>query len=179
MTKAETTPTATETEQSDMERGGCWGKKTAAEAAGTVTGTGKPILIEFRDFVLGGNLIRIAVAFVLALALEKLVSQLVASFVTPIIGIIGARSFSDLTFTIRKSTFTYGLFIDALISFIVICSVLFFCLILPVQRYGGKCVPSWVIRKCPYCYTDMPAIATKCPACCSSVEPLPILQKAA
>ncbi|PXF43224.1 Large-conductance mechanosensitive channel [Gracilariopsis chorda] len=146
---------------------GCWGEKAQY-------GTGKPMLAEFRDFMFGGNLIRIAVALVLALALEKLVNQFVASFVTPIIGIIGADSFEELTFTIRSSEFKYGLFLDALFSFIVICITLFFCLILPVQRYGGRCVPSWIIRKCPYCYTDMAAIATRCPSCGSDVEPLPI-----
>lgn len=146
---------------------GCWGEKTQY-------GTGKHMLAEFRDFIFGGNLIRIAVALVLALALEKLVNQFVASFVTPIIGIIGADSFEELKFTIRSSEFKYGLFLDALISFVVICVTLFFCLILPVQRYGGRCVPSWIIRKCPYCYTDMAAIATKCPSCGSDVEPIPI-----
>lgn len=145
----------------------------------TQNGTGKSIMVEFRDFILGGNLIRIAVAFVLALAIEKLVQAFVSSFITPILGIIGARDFSELAFTIRKSKFVYGTFLDALISFITISLVLFFCLILPVQRYGGRCVPSWILRKCPYCYADMPAIGTKCQSCCTVVEPIPIGQKTA
>lgn len=155
---------------------GCCAKKKGNSGN---SGTNKPCLVEFRDFVLGGNLIRIAVAFVLALALEKMVSTFVSSFVTPILGIIGAREFKELTFTIRSSVFTYGVFLDAVISFLVIATVLFFCLILPVQRYGGRCVPSWIMRKCPYCFADMPAIGTKCQFCCSSVEPLPIGQKVA
>lgn len=165
-----------ESQDNDVEaRGGCCvGGKNK-----TQTGTGKSCLEEFRDFIFGGNLIRIAVAFVLALALEKMISAFVSSFVTPILGIIGARDFTDLNFFIRSSKFTYGVFLDAVISFIVISLVLFLCLILPVQRYGGRCVPSWIMRKCPYCYADMPAIGTKCQSCCSSVEPLPIGQKAA
>lgn len=79
---------------------------------------GQPtILMELRDFTLGGNFIRIAAAFVLALALEKLIKQFVASWITPIIGIIGGTSFADLTFSINSSKFAYGLFFDALISF--------------------------------------------------------------
>lgn len=147
-------------------------KKEEEEEEDRALGTGKPILIEFRDFVLGGNLIRMAVAFVLALSLNNMVSQFVSSFITPILGIIGASDFTHLVFSIRKSEFQYGKFLNAAISFLVICSVLFFCLILPVQRYGGRCVPAWIIRKCPYCCTDMPAIATKCSNCTSTIIPL-------
>lgn len=151
----------------------CFGKKKDK----VQYGTGKSIIVEFRDFIFGGNLIRIAVAFVLALAIEKLVTSFVSAFVTPILGIIGATDFNDLKFTIRGSPFVYGLFLDALISFLMVSLVLFFCLILPTQRYGGRCVPAWIMRKCPYCFQDMPAIATKCPSCCSSVEAIPIGQK--
>eukprot|EP00737_Agarophyton_chilense_P001067 gb/GEZJ01001185.1/.p2 GENE.gb/GEZJ01001185.1/~~gb/GEZJ01001185.1/.p2 ORF type:complete len:195 (-),score=22.21 gb/GEZJ01001185.1/:552-1136(-) len=139
-----------------------------------VYGTGKSIPEEFRDFIFGGNLIRIAVAFILALALERMVEQFVASFITPIIGVIGAESFEDLTFTVRSSKFRYGLFLDSFISFFVICVTLFFCLILPLQKYGGRFAPSWIVRKCPYCYSEMAAIANKCPSCGSDVEPIEI-----
>lgn len=135
----------------------------------------KPILVEFRDFVLGGNLIRIGVAFVLALALESLIKSFVNAFISPILGVIGANNIEDLFFTVRGSRFKYGLFLDSLLSFVTICLVLFFVLILPLQRYGGRCVPAWVIRKCPFCYSDMPAIGTKCPSCTSEVDPLNIV----
>lgn len=163
-----------EAQAMDVEKQGCCG---GGGSDAQQTGTGKSIVVEFRDFLLGGNLIRIAVAFVLAIALEKLINQFVASFVTPIIGIIGGRDFGDLLFTVRDSKFRYGDFISVLISFLVICLVLFFLLVLPVQRYGGKCVPSWVVRKCPFCFSDISAIATRCPSCTSAVEPLPILKK--
>lgn len=72
---------------------------------------------ELTDFITGGNFIRIAAALVLALALEKLVTQFVSSWVTPIIGIFGGVSFKDLAFTINGSRSEYGNFLDALISF--------------------------------------------------------------
>lgn len=153
---------------------GCFGKKGEKRAPLYR----KPVSVEFRDFMLGGNLIRLAVAFVIAIALQALINQFVVSFITPIIGIIGSRSVEDLVFTIRGSAFRYGRFLDEMISFIMICVVLFFVLILPLQRYGGHCAPAWVMRKCPYCCSDMAAIGTKCPSCCSAVEPLAISPKA-
>lgn len=169
-----TTPTQ-ENDVEQQQETSCFGSKKDK----VQYGTGKSIIVEFRDFIFGGNLIRIAVAFVLALSIERLVTSFVSSFVTPILGIIGDTDFEELKFTIRQSNFVYGLFLDALISFIIIALVLFFCLILPTQRYGGRCVPAWILRKCPYCCQDMPAIATKCPSCCSSVEAVPIGQKVA
>jgi large conductance mechanosensitive channel len=122
----------------------------------------------------GGNFIRLAAAFVLALALESLIKSLVSSFITPVLGIIGSRNFNDLDFTVRGSRFAYGEFINAAISFLTIGMVIFFCLILPVQRYGGKCAPAWVQTFCEYCCQQIPAIATKCPHCCSAVTPVPV-----
>jgi len=72
---------------------------------------------EMKEFTLGGNFIRIAAAFVLGLALERLVTQFVESWITPLLGIFGGKSFQDLAFTVRGSEFKYGLFLDAVISF--------------------------------------------------------------
>lgn len=137
----------------------------------------KAILAEFRDFVLGGNFIQLAVAFVIAIEVQRLISQFVSSFVTPWFGVIGKTSFETLDFTIRDSTFSYGKFIDALISFLIIALVVFFVLILPTQRYGGKCVPSWVVRKCPHCFSDISAISTRCKYCTSELTPVQISKK--
>jgi large conductance mechanosensitive channel len=133
------------------------------------------ILVELRNFMLGGDFIKLACAFVIALALQKLITQFVASFITPILGIIGSRSFQDLDFRVRGSKFSYGLFIDALISFIIIVLALFFCLILPLQRHAGKIgADAWVVRFCDYCCSTVPAIASKCSHCCSELTPQPI-----
>lgn len=139
---------------SDAAQPGCL--KPRADGSATIA-------MELRNFILGGNFIRLATAFVLALALEQLIKQFVASFITPVIGIIGGNSFQDLAFSINKSKFAYGLFLDAIISFLMIVLVIFFCLILPLQRYGGKCAPAWVQTFCEFCCQPIPAIATKCP----------------
>ncbi len=91
-------------------------------------------LKEFRDFLLRGNLITLAVAFVMGLAFAALVNSFVANLVMPIIAaIVGKPNFSDLTFTIHKSVFTYGTFITDLISFIAIAAAVFFFIVKPVD----------------------------------------------
>ena len=98
---------------------------------------------EFRDFLLRGNLITLAVAFVMGLAFAALVNSFVANLVMPIIAaIVGKPNFNDLTFTIHKSVFTYGTFITDLISFLAIAAAVFFFIVKPVdmiakRRRGG------------------------------------------
>ncbi len=100
-------------------------------------------LKEFRDFLLRGNLITLAVAFVMGLAFAALVNSFVANLVMPIIAaIVGKPNFNDLTFTIHKSVFTYGTFITDLISFLAIAAAVFFFIVKPVdmiakRRRGG------------------------------------------
>ena len=91
------------------------------------------MLKEFKDFLLKGNLIELAVALVIGLAIVALVNALVADLVMPIVAaVVGKPDFSDLTFTIHKSIFHYGSFITALITFISIAAAVFFFIIKPV-----------------------------------------------
>lgn len=137
----------------------------------------KSVGAEFRDFVLGGNFIQLAVAFVLAIEVQRLIAQFVSSFITPWFGVIGSTSFETLDFSVRSSVFSYGKFIDVLVSFLVICAVVFFVLVLPTQRYGGRCVPSLVMRKCPRCFSDISAIATRCKFCTSELDAVHSMRK--
>jgi large conductance mechanosensitive channel len=92
------------------------------------------VLKEFRDFLLKGNLIELAVAFVMGVAFAAVLNAFVADIVTPIIGaIVGKTDFSNLTFTIHHSRFLYGAFITALIQFISIGVAVFFFIVKPVQ----------------------------------------------
>jgi large conductance mechanosensitive channel len=102
---------------------------------GIVSGT----LKEFRDFLLRGNLITLAVAFVMGLAFAALVNSFVANLVMPIIAaIVGKPNFDDLTFTIHKSVFTYGTFITDLISFLAIAAAVFFFIVEPVDMIANR-----------------------------------------
>jgi large conductance mechanosensitive channel len=98
------------------------------------------MLKEFRDFLLRGNIVELAVAFVMGLAFAAVVNALVNDLIMPIIAmIIGKPNFDDLTFTINNATFRYGAFITVVIQFIAIAAAVFFFVVKPVnallQRY--------------------------------------------
>jgi len=92
------------------------------------------VLKEFKDFLMRGNLIELAVAFVMGLAFAAVVNSLVANIVMPIIAaIVGKPNFDDLTLTIHKSVFRYGAFITDVIQFVTIAAAVFFFIVKPVQ----------------------------------------------
>ena len=94
----------------------------------------KPLLQEFKDFLMRGNLIELAVAFVMALAFAAVINSLVDNLVMPIIAaVIGKPDFRGLTFTINDAVFGYGAFITAVIQFIAIAAAVFFFIVKPVQ----------------------------------------------
>jgi large conductance mechanosensitive channel len=97
-------------------------------------------LTEFKNFLLRGNIVELAVAFVIGLALVALVTAFVADWVTPIIGAIfgGQGAFDDLSFTINDSVFLYGHFIDALITFVAIAAAVFFFVVKPMNYYNER-----------------------------------------
>ena len=89
---------------------------------------------EFKDFIFRGNIVELAVAFVMGLAFAAVVNSLVNNLVMPIIAmIIGKPDFSDLTFTINDAVFRYGAFITDVIQFVAIAAAVFFFIVKPVQ----------------------------------------------
>ena len=96
------------------------------------------MLKEFREFILRGNLVDLAVAVVIGTAFGAVVTALVKDLVTPLIAAIGGEpDFSGLKFTINGSEFLYGEFINALLAFLIIAAVVFFLVIKPRQRAHG------------------------------------------
>ena len=92
------------------------------------------MLKEFRDFLLRGNVVDLAVAVVIGAAFAALVNSLVADVLTPIIGaIVGKPDFSNLNFTINGSEFNYGNFLNALIAFLSVAAAVFFFVIKPMN----------------------------------------------
>ena len=129
----------------------------------------------FRDFLLRGNLVDLAVAVVIGAAFTALVTSFVANFITPLIAAVGGQSnFSDLTFTINGSHFRYGLFINALISFLISAAVVYYFVVKPfstlLERYMPK-KETGPTRSCPECLSDIPVAARRCSFCTSEVEP--------
>ena len=88
---------------------------------------------EFKTFILRGNVVDLAVAVVIGAAFGAVVTSLVANIITPIIGIPGKTDFSTLHFTINESVFRYGLFLNALISFVAVAAAVFFFVVKPLN----------------------------------------------
>jgi large conductance mechanosensitive channel len=135
------------------------------------------MLKEFRQFILRGNLVDLAVAVVIGTAFGAVVMAFVKGLVTPLIAAAGGETdFSTATFTINGSKFFYGQFIDALIAFLIIAAVVFFLVIKPVNALMEHLQPSPPVdvktRACPECVSDIPVHATRCAFCTSKVEPV-------
>jgi large conductance mechanosensitive channel len=130
----------------------------------------KDILTGFKDFLLRGNLIELAVAFVIAAAFVALVNSLVSNLLTPIIAmIVGEPSLGSLDFEINGAVFFYGFFLDDLITFVGIAAAVYFFVVLPYTRITERMKRGQEVdastRPCPECMTLIPLEARRCPAC--------------
>jgi len=132
------------------------------------------LLKEFRTFVLRGNLVDMAVGIVIGIAFAALVSSFVADLITPIIAAIaGKHDFSSLAFTIHKSRFLYGDFINAVIAFLSIAAAVFFFVVKPVNAIAERRAKSPAeddpARACPECLSEIPKAAKRCAFCTAEV----------
>jgi large conductance mechanosensitive channel len=129
---------------------------------------------EFREFILRGNLVDLAVAVVIGTAFTVLVTALVEDLITPLIAAIGGEpDFSNLSFTINGSEFRYGEFLNALLSFLLIALVVFFLVIKPVNalmnRFSAEPPVDEETRSCSECLSEIPTAARRCAFCTSEV----------
>ncbi|HTP53400.1 MAG TPA: MscL family protein [Thermoplasmata archaeon] len=131
---------------------------------------------DFGKFIRQGNLVQLAVAFVMGAAFSALVTALVSDIFTPLIGVAGHFNFDGWVFHLRGSEFMQGAFLNALISFVTIAVVVFFFIALPYQRYmdrkAAKAGPApATTRPCPECLSAIPLAAKRCSCCTSPVVP--------
>jgi large conductance mechanosensitive channel len=132
----------------------------------------------FRDFILRGNLVDLAVAVVIGAAFGALVTALVKDLITPLLAAIGGKpSFDSLSFTINGSHFLYGAFINALLAFLILAAVVYFLVVKPFAALLERLLPKKEIgptRSCPECMSDIPAAARRCMFCTAEVGPAPV-----
>ena len=131
---------------------------------------------DFKEFLLRGNLVDMAVGIVIGVAFAALVTAFVADLVTPLIAAIGGKpNFDNLSFTINGSHFLYGAFINALISFLIIAAVIFFLVVKPVNALMARRRTEPPVdeqtRQCPECHSEIPVGARRCAFCTSEVAP--------
>ena len=129
---------------------------------------------DFKEFLLRGNLVDLAVGVVIGIAFAAVISALVADLITPLIAAIGGKpDFGTLSFTINGSHFLYGHFINALISFVVIAAVVFYLVIKPVNALMAhrRTEPPVAeeTRACPECLSEIPLAARRCAFCTAEV----------
>ncbi|MGI0070730.1 MAG: MscL family protein [Thermoplasmata archaeon] len=132
---------------------------------------------DFLTFISKGNLIQLAIAFVLGVAFSALITALVGDIFTPLIGMAGHFNFSSWQFTYNHSTIMQGAFLNSLIGFIVIAVVVFFAIALPYQRFmdrqaAKKPAATATTRPCPECLSQIPIAAHRCSFCTSVVPPV-------
>ena len=132
---------------------------------------------EFKQFLLRGNVVDLAVGIVIGAAFAALVQAAVTDLLTPLVAaIFGQPDFSALKFTINGSTFRYGHFLNVLIAFVTIAFVVFFFVVKPVNRLvelsRRRESPDPSTRKCPECVSEIPIDARRCAFCTSEVAPV-------
>ena len=124
----------------------------------------------FRDFVLRGNVVDLAVAVVIGAAFTHVINSLVSDIINPLISaIVGQPNFSYLVATVNGGKITYGNFVNAVIQFIIIAAAIYFFMVVPVQKLLKKFQPQKAeppkTRPCPQCLSDIPLAATRCAHC--------------
>ena len=131
----------------------------------------------FRDFILRGNVMDLAVAVIIGAAFTAIVTALTEDIIKPLLGaIISKPDFGYLHAHIGKGDIRYGDFITAVINFLILASVVYFFLVVPTQYllkkfYPPKPAPAST-RPCPQCLGDIPLAATRCKFCAEPVPPV-------
>lgn len=142
----------------------------------SVDNGGVDLMAGFKRFLLRGNLVDLAVAVVIGAAFGALVVALVKDFITPLLGAIGGSpDFSGLTFTINKSRFFYGDFLNALIAFVILAAVIYFFVVVPfsklLERYKPTPEAPALVQDCPHCLSSVPQAASVCAFCTRDLGP--------
>ena len=127
----------------------------------------------FKEFILRGNIVDLAVAVVIGIAFGAMVNALVKDLITPLIAaLVGKPDFSAIVFTVNGSKFPVGDFINALFAFVMIGAAVYFFVVLPVNSLmarmsRGEAAPDPTTKKCPECLSEVPIAARRCAHCTS------------
>jgi large conductance mechanosensitive channel len=129
----------------------------------------------FKKFLLRGNVVDLAVAVVIGAAFSTVVQALVKDLITPILGAFGGvPDFTAVSFTINNSRFLIGDFINAVLSFVVVAAVVYYFVVLPinrlVERFSPETPAAAPTRECPFCLSRIPVRASRCAFCTADVS---------
>ncbi len=129
----------------------------------------------FQKFILRGNVVDLAVGIVIGAAFTTVVQALVKDFITPLISLFGGLpDFANYVLTVGNARFAVGDFLNALLSFVLLALVVYFFVVLPVnrlmERYKPQAEPT-PTKECPECTTKIPEAARRCPQCAAQLLP--------
>jgi large conductance mechanosensitive channel len=125
----------------------------------------------FKKFLLRGNVVDLAVAVVIGAAFGAVVTAFVKAFITPLVGVVtgAAGDFSKKSFTVSSTTFPYGEFVQALLSFVIIAAVVYFFVVQPInrlmERFKTEPDVASTTKECPECLSNIPLAASRCAFC--------------
>ena len=126
----------------------------------------------FKAFLLRGNVVDLAIAVVIGVAFGVVIAAFVKDLITPLIAALGGQpDFASLYFTVNKSKFLYGDFIDALLAFLIVAAVIYFFVVVPytrmVERSRKEPPADPTTKKCTECLSEIPKDARRCAFCAS------------
>jgi large conductance mechanosensitive channel len=142
----------------------------------------KDVFKGFKDFIVRGNVVDLAVGVMIGAAFNSVVSSLVKDLMTPLVAAIFKQpSFESASFTLHGSQFMYGDFVNALISFLITAFTIYFVIVLPINKLSARMhkgpPPTATTKSCPYCLSSIPVGAKKCMYCTSDLtQPAPSSQ---
>jgi large conductance mechanosensitive channel len=130
------------------------------------------LLLDFKKFLLRGNVVDLAVAVVIGTAFTAVVKALVADIITPVVAaIFGKPNFATLSFTINGSHFNYGDFLNNVLTFVTIAAAVFFIVVAPINALmSRRAKEDPDTKECPECTSAIPVNAKRCPLCTSQLE---------
>ena len=136
----------------------------------------KSMFAGFRQFILRGNVVDLAVGIMIGAAFNAVVSSLVKDILTPFIAaIVGRPQFANFSFTIHGAQFMYGDFLNNIISFLITALAVYFFVVLPINKLSQKLAPKGPppeanTKQCPECMSNIPIAARRCAYCTSKLD---------
>jgi large conductance mechanosensitive channel len=138
----------------------------------------KKFLQEFREFAMHGNVLDMAVGVVIGAAFKTIVDSLVNDIISPLVGLLFKDNFSNLSITVGSVSIKYGSFINAIVNFLIVAFVLFIVIkaanktteLRKKLEHQQDAPAAPTTKICPYCHTEIPIEATRCPHCTSELK---------
>jgi large conductance mechanosensitive channel len=127
------------------------------------------VIKEFREFIMRGNVVDLAIAVVIGAAFGAVITSFVADILTPLLSLVGLPDFKEAAFTVNRAELRYGLFLNALISFLAIALAIFLFVVKPMnalearRQRGNEETPT--TKACTECASEIPFVARRCPFC--------------